>query len=143
MYLTQTWYTRSMAYRVTTEARKWIGTPFHHQGRAMGAGVDCLGLVVCVFNSLGARIVDQESYSRYPTGGHLLAGMREQFTEVGPQQRKPSDIIVMAERAHANHVMILTESGTVIHSYFRNRSVVEQPLKLFENKIVGVFRYEW
>ena len=30
---------------VVHEARTWIGTPFHHQARVKGAGVDCLGLV--------------------------------------------------------------------------------------------------
>lgn len=28
--------------RVVAEARSWVGTPFHHQGRVKGVGVDCL-----------------------------------------------------------------------------------------------------
>jgi len=27
-------------------ARRCIGTPFHHQGRASGIGLDCIGLIV-------------------------------------------------------------------------------------------------
>ncbi len=27
------------------EARRWIGTPFRHQGALIGVGADCLGLV--------------------------------------------------------------------------------------------------
>jgi hypothetical protein len=30
------------------QARTWIGTPFHHQGRLKGVGCDCLGLIVGV-----------------------------------------------------------------------------------------------
>ncbi|MGB0905663.1 MAG: peptidase, partial [Mangrovicoccus sp.] len=31
--------------RVVTIARRWIGTPYHHQAACEGAGCDCLGLI--------------------------------------------------------------------------------------------------
>ena len=30
--------------QIVTQARTWIGTPFHHQARLKGKGCDCLGL---------------------------------------------------------------------------------------------------
>ena len=33
---------------VVRMARTWLGTPYHHQGRVKGAGVDCGGLVIGV-----------------------------------------------------------------------------------------------
>ena len=33
---------------VVAEARRWLGTPWRHQARLRGVGVDCGGLVVCV-----------------------------------------------------------------------------------------------
>jgi len=38
---------------VIAEARAWIGTPFHHQGRTRGLGCDCRGLVGGVAVALG------------------------------------------------------------------------------------------
>ncbi|MDD3181310.1 MAG: hypothetical protein PHD48_00665 [Alphaproteobacteria bacterium] len=28
-----------------TEARAWLGTPFHYQASVKGAGCDCIGLI--------------------------------------------------------------------------------------------------
>ena len=33
---------------VVAAAREWLGTPFHHQARLRGVGVDCVGLVIGV-----------------------------------------------------------------------------------------------
>jgi len=129
---------------ITKEARAWIGTPFHHQGRVKGVGVDCLGLMVGVINSLGGHIVDRPAYSRYPTGDYLLDGMREQLLEIPIDEATTGDLFVSAERNHANHVMFYdAETETVIHSYWANKKVVEQPAKLMKNKIIGAFRYEF
>ena len=34
-------------------ARACIGTPFHHQGRRPGAGLDCIGLIVIALRAAG------------------------------------------------------------------------------------------
>ena len=31
--------------QIVAAARAWIGTPYVHQGSALGAGCDCLGLL--------------------------------------------------------------------------------------------------
>src|SRR5579871_708986 len=38
---------------VVAIARSWIGTPYHHQGRIKGVGVDCAMIVVEVFAEAG------------------------------------------------------------------------------------------
>lgn len=37
---------------IVNEARAFLGTPFHHQGRLQKVGVDCFGLVVGVVHNL-------------------------------------------------------------------------------------------
>ena len=37
--------TGALREAVVTEAKTWIGTPFHHAARIKGAGVDCLMLL--------------------------------------------------------------------------------------------------
>ena len=41
-----------MRERVLDEARRWIGTPYRHQGTRLGVGCDCLGLVRGVWRAL-------------------------------------------------------------------------------------------
>jgi hypothetical protein len=38
---------------LVAEARRWLGTPFRHQGRIRGEGVDCIGLVLEPARALG------------------------------------------------------------------------------------------
>ena len=47
------------------EALRWLGTPYHHQACVLGAGVDCLMLLVAVFQEVGAlpRGFDPRPYS--------------------------------------------------------------------------------
>jgi len=49
--------------KFTDLIHKWIGVPFLHHGRAQSQGVDCLGLLVCVYKDLGIDIAGD--YSNY------------------------------------------------------------------------------
>jgi len=58
---------------VIAEAREWILTPFHHEQRCKGVGVDCTGLVIAVGEAAGASHFDRrtlkgfwEFYGRRP-----------------------------------------------------------------------------
>lgn len=35
------------------EAMTWLGTPYHHQGRVKGVGVDCATLLCEVYKEVG------------------------------------------------------------------------------------------
>ena len=50
---------------IVTEARTWVRTPYHHQARLKGVGVDCAGLVIGV-----ARRDNAEELRRH--GAHLV-----------------------------------------------------------------------
>jgi hypothetical protein len=61
--------------QVATQARAWIGTPFAHQHRARGVGVDCVGLVIGVARELGLvpSCFDVTGYGSVPDGVALPA----------------------------------------------------------------------
>lgn len=44
--------TTDAGLRAVAAARRWIGTPYQHQASALGAGVDCLGLLRGVWREL-------------------------------------------------------------------------------------------
>ncbi len=57
--------------RIVRAARKYIGVPFHHQGRSV-LGIDCVGLDVAVARDLGLHYVDFGRYGRNPNPRQLL-----------------------------------------------------------------------
>lgn len=60
---------------VVTAARGLIGTPYHHQARLPGVGIDCAGVLIVVGRQLGlvAPDFDVTGYSRVPDGVALSA----------------------------------------------------------------------
>lgn len=73
-------------------ARGFLGTPFHHQGRAKGYGVDCVGLVVCAAREAGYAVRDLTAYAREPDGESLVRMIAEQLEPV-TGEREPGDIL--------------------------------------------------
>lgn len=112
---------------VVQETRKWLGTPFMHQARCMGVGVDCGQLVIAVGVSLG-RFPEPPKhlmrYGRNPNPRHmrrLIASMLQ------PIECEPEigDVLWVGEREGLPmHLAIVTDKG-VIHSDFHFGKVVE------------------
>lgn len=60
---------------IVSEARKWIGTPYHHQQCIKGVGVDCALLVVGVGSALGLMPMlasSEQRYSRNPSPKNMM-----------------------------------------------------------------------
>ena len=68
---------------IVAAARRWIGTPYHHQGSLRGAGCDCLGLVRGVWRDL------------YGTGARDAAAL---YARLGRGGRPPSTLLAAARR---------------------------------------------
>jgi cell wall-associated NlpC family hydrolase len=85
-------------------ARSWIGTPFHHQARLKGHGVDCVGLVVGVAMDLGLVVRDRRDYSRLPDGFSLEAELEDQLVQV--PDRAPGDVLMFRMPRLPRHVGI-------------------------------------
>lgn len=54
----------SARHDVIAAAKGWIGTPYQHQARTKGAGCDCLGLILGVWQELGGALPDVPPYSQ-------------------------------------------------------------------------------
>ena len=111
---------------IVSEARRWLGVPFQHQGRGK-FGVDCVGLVICVRNALAPwpeALAENRAYRRH-VGSPIL---HDKARFYGEQVSGPAPGVIALIRWPANadptHVGILTES-TIIHSYERVGRVVE------------------
>lgn len=106
------------AGEVVAEARRWIGTPFHHQASVLGVGVDCYGLIRGVAGALGLcpdhHLV--KNYSRIPDG-RMTALLERDLLQVPLAARRPGDVLNFWWVDQPQHLGILSDRNTVIHAY--------------------------
>lgn len=129
---------------IVATARCMLNTPFKHQARVPGLGLDCAGLLVCVCQELGLPIQDVQGYGRNPFNGLLEQAIRRQsfLREVSKADIQPSDVLLMRFDKAPQHIAIATEHG-IIHAYEHSGAVVEHRLAdVWRARITHVFRFE-
>ena len=113
---------------VIAAARRYIGTPYHHQAALAGAGCDCLGLVRGVWRDLyGTEPEVPPPYT--PDWGEvgeaepMLEAARRHLLPVELAAAGPGDVVLFRLRpgCPAKHAAILSERGRMIHAQSRDR----------------------
>jgi cell wall-associated NlpC family hydrolase len=101
----------NMRERIVAEARDWISTPYHHQARLKGVGVDCLGLPICIARALGlvAPDFDFGGYSRQPDGVTILRECDALMQRTTRAAMLPGDLLVTATEGLPNHFGVLAD----------------------------------
>lgn len=109
---------------VVAAVRAWLGTPFHHEARIQGAGVDCCQLLLAVY--CGVSLVEEPPIGHYPlnwfihTDCELVLPWIEQFCVPfeGPPALGDLALIGLgrARVAHAGIVVELGEFPSIIHA---------------------------
>lgn len=103
---------------VVAEARRWLDTPFHHQGRMRGVGVDCGGLIGGVAVALGILPADwwqstfdplHGGYGRQPSHGRLQAICEAFMQRIGIDEAEAADVVLMRFRTEPQHLGILAD----------------------------------
>lgn len=125
---------RHAADDVVAAARRWIGTPYHHQASRIGVGADCLGLIRGVWRELyGSDAETPPGYSRdwgEASGVETLIGAASRHL-VRRDTLKPErgDVLIFRIRdgAIAKHAAILATPDTMIHAMEHCRAA-EVPL---------------
>lgn len=132
---------------IVSAARGYLGTPWRHQGRVKGHGVDCVGLVVCVCRELGVVGPDWDvkGYSRVPDGKELERHLHENLSAIPRAEIAPGCVVCVAFDKHPQHVAIVGDyvhgGLSMIHAEMRSGKVVEHRL-LFGGamRFVSAFR---
>ena len=108
--------------RVIAEAISWIGTPFHHEARVKGAGVDCLMLLAEVYERAG--VIEHATPPHYPADWHLhrdteryLEGLLQYVREI-PGPPLLGDVAMFHFGRTFSHGAIVVEWPRVIHAYW-------------------------
>ena len=113
---------------VIAAARRYVGTPYHHQAALAGAGCDCLGLIRGVWRDLYG--VEPEAPPPYtPDWGEtgeaepMLDAARRHLVEVDGAAVGPGDVVLFRLKpgCPAKHAAILSAGGRMIHAQSRDR----------------------
>ncbi len=121
-------------------ARACLGTPFHHQGRQAGLGLDCIGLLAVSLKAAGYDIRDRADYARRPDGKSLIAALDEHGAKP-VQDIQAGDILVFRYDGQPQHVALATSAETMIHSFAPARKVVETSIGAYwKRRLTGIYR---
>jgi cell wall-associated NlpC family hydrolase len=122
---------------VVTEARKYLGCPYHHQGRSDKA-IDCAGLVVLAYRGLGIELEDIAAYGREPWNDGLRACVERNF-QLQEREPIPGDILLFRVRREPQHLAIATDQG-IIHAYASVGKIVETTFgPNWKSRLIGVY----
>jgi cell wall-associated NlpC family hydrolase len=112
-------------------ARSMVGTPFIHQGRVPGVGLDCAGFGIETCKAVGISIGDMESYSKQPDGRSLLKHLNKTLLPIEIGRALPGDVLIMYFKRSPQHIAMLAELNgrrTIIHACLLQGKVVEQTI---------------
>lgn len=146
-----------LSTKIITEARSWIGTNFHHQGRIKlsdihQGGCDCIGLIMGVSAHLnlisrqGDSLTnyDVTDYSPLPSGDHLYQQLALHFHELPPDSSIiDGDIGLFSFTKNPQHVAFFTSNAaTLIHAYLSVGKVTEHIYdQRWQRRLVTRFRF--
>lgn len=153
--------------QIVAAARKYLGTPFGHQGRIAGTRLDCVGLVLCVAHDLG--LLDKTgipitrdmyaAYSAQPAGNFVYQACLRHLEYKPVQEIAPGDVAVLAIPHMPCHVAIVgdsvnqrpiylpiasrTDALTLIHAYAGGTAeCVEHRIDYrWQKRIAAAFRF--
>jgi hypothetical protein len=93
---------------IVAEARAWLGTPFLHQGRLKGVGVDCAGLVLGVARALELPHAEVGAYGRQPRAAQLEAELAAQMDPIALDELAPGDVLLLRIERDPQHLAIVS-----------------------------------
>lgn len=109
--------------------------------------MDCAGVVVCSFLSLGRPVVDKRVYGREPHKDGLRDVVRSNRLELVKGPWLPGDVALMKFVREPHHLGIFGDYShgglSLIHSYAEVGRVVEHRLDdVWAGRVLEVYRYK-
>lgn len=141
--------------QIVTAARKWLDTPFAHQGRTLGRGLDCVGLPLMIAEELGLKDklgepLNGASYAVYspqPLGDYVYQICLKHLVYKPTREMQPGDILSVKVLTAPCHVAMVGKDRagrlTIIHAYSGGAAKVVEHLldEKWRARIAGCFAY--
>jgi NlpC/P60 family putative phage cell wall peptidase len=137
--------------RIVAEARKIVGTPYHHGAHLIGVGCDCIGVILITGLAIGCPEAQQfiddplyKAYSRAPNESLLYEAADKYLDRVSLNEMQLGDIPVMVYDNAPQHFGIISamDPRYLIHAYAQNRRVQENRIDATgQRRIVRLYRF--
>ena len=133
----------SNAVRVFIDAaRAELGTPWKHQGRIAGSGLDCVGLILHAAKEANAidRDFDFTNYRREPVPEEMLRWLEVYCREMDTME--PGDVLWLRVANQPTHLAIVSENNTIIHACatFPRKVIEERITSEVSRRIMRIYR---
>lgn len=128
---------------IIAAARECLETPFRHQARAVGVGMDCAGVICHVATRLGLPHATPHDYPRNPYQGQLERTLDAQscLQRVSIDDAQPGDVLLMRFGREPRHLGIWT-GETIIHAYEPSEKCCEHRMDdAWWSRVVRVYRF--
>jgi cell wall-associated NlpC family hydrolase len=136
----------SLSERALQVAHEALDTPFLHQGRLAGVGLDCAGLYVHICRTLGLLHIDAKGYPRNPYDGQLEKQLDSQPCLERIAEASPGDILAMRISKQPQHIGIhagyIDGHPYIIHaSEEHGKTCMHRLDDLWRARIMRVYRF--
>jgi cell wall-associated NlpC family hydrolase len=127
--------------RLVEIARGYIGTPFHHQGRLPGVGLDCAGVAVCALRECNIEVQDITGYARVPSKGIFDTAVLDHCNKISQNELEAGDFVMFSFLSEPQHIAIMSSPTTIIHAYSPLNKVLENSLdSIWQRRLTGCYR---
>ena len=128
--------------QIIEAAKACEGTPFHHQGRAPGLGLDCIGLIVAALRAIGVAVDDRTDYRPRPDGVSLIAAL-EAHGARRVETIEAGDVLVFRYDQQPQHVALALSGERMVHAFAPAGKVVESEIGAYwKRRLVAVYRFD-
>jgi cell wall-associated NlpC family hydrolase len=134
---------------VIAAAKEVEGTPFKHQGRIPGLGMDCAGVLVHCFQRLGLPHEDAQGYPRNPFDGQLerILDGQPSLRRIAKAEMDRGDVLCMRISSAPQHIALylglIDGHPYILHGSSEHGKVATHRLDaLWGARIVRVYRFE-
>lgn len=127
-------------------ARSWLDTPYQHQARLKGVGVDCAGLIIGVANELGISDFNISTYGKQPEPVKMGEYLDSYLDRVPIGQLREGDILWLRVE-DPQHLAIVTSMSPrimIIHAFAFlpvQKCVEHGAGKYWQDRITACYRY--
>jgi len=133
---------------IVTEARSFIGTPFVHQGRLKGVGVDCVGLLIEVARAFGHTYNAPADYAMQPDPHAMRTLLDANLDRVLLTKIMIADILWFRVDTNPQHLGIVSNLApfSVVHALNRvggGECCEHRVSTKWQRRIQACFRYRW
>ena len=103
---------------IAAAALELVGTPYHHQGRLPGVGLDCIGVPIAAARKVGIQVHDFKGYGQLPQPDVLMREIALDCKQVPVETAQTGDILCFKSGAATpTHFGVLIDGERFVHAY--------------------------